>query len=90
MGGDSRLFSLTLDDTNYTIWKSRVKAYTMGKKYTIWNAIVNGFKSNFDDFTKLDKEVNVRARNILLATINSIAHSQVSSCKMAKRFGTTL
>ena len=56
----------------------------MEKKYAIWNAIVNGFKSNFDDFTKLEKEVNDRARNILLATIDSTAHHQVSNCMTAK------
>ena len=56
----------------------------MGKKYAIWNAIVNGFKSDFDNLPKLEKEVNARARNILLATIESTAHHQVSSCKTAK------
>ena len=30
----------------------------MGKKYQIWNTIVNGFKSDFDDLAKLKKEVN--------------------------------
>ena len=84
MGGDSRLFPPTLDGTNYAIWKSRVKAYTMGKMYAIWNAIFNGFKSDFDNLTEFEKEVNSRARNILLATIDSNAHHQVSSCKTAK------
>ena len=84
MGGDSRLFPLTLDGTNYAIWKSRVEAYTMGKKYAIWNAIVNGSKFNFDDFTELEKEVNARARNILLTTIDITAHHRVSSCRKTK------
>ena len=74
MGGDSRLFPPTLDGTNYT----------MGKKYAIWNAIVNGFKFDFDNLTELEKDVNARARNILLAMIDSTAHHQVSSCKTAK------
>ena len=56
----------------------------MRKKCTVWNAIVNGFKSDFNDFTELEKEVNARARNILLVTIDSMAHHQVSSCKIAK------
>ena len=84
MGGDSRLFPSTLDDTNYAIWKSRVEAYIMGKKYAIWNVIVNDFKSDFDDFTELEKEVNARARNIILATIDGTAHHQVSSCRATK------
>ena len=85
MGGDSRLFPPTLNGTNYAIWKSRFEAYTMGKKYAIWNAIVSGFKSNFNNLTKLEKEVNSRARNmILLAMIDSTTHHQVSSCKTAK------
>ena len=56
----------------------------MGKKYAIWNAIVNGFKSDFDNLIELEKEVYARARNIFLATIDSTAHHQVSSCKTAK------
>ena len=56
----------------------------MGKKYAIWNAIVNGFKFDFDDFTKLVKEVNAKARNILLTTIESTVHYQVSSCRTVK------
>ena len=57
MGGDSRIFPPTLDGTNNAIWKSRVEADTMGKKYAIYNVILNGFKSDFDDFTELEKRL---------------------------------
>ena len=45
---------------------------------------MNGFKSDFDDFTELENEVNVGARNVLLATIDSTAHHQASSCRTTK------
>ena len=45
---------------------------------------MNGFKSDFDDFIELEKEVNSKARNILLATIDSTTHHQVSSCRTTK------
>ena len=41
---------------------------------------MNGFKSDFDDFTELEEE-NAKVRNILLAIIDSMVHHQVSSCK---------
>ena len=56
----------------------------MGKKYAIWNSNVNGFKFDFDGFNELEKELNARAKNIFLATINSMAHHQVSSCRTPK------
>ena len=46
--------------------------------------IVIGFKSNFNNLTKIKKKINVGARYILLATIDSKTHHQVPSCKTAK------
>ena len=53
----------------------------------IWNAIVNGFKSDFDDFTELEKEVNARARNILLAMIDSRPIIKSRVARQQRRYG---
>ena len=56
----------------------------MGKKYAIWNAVINGFKSNFNDLNKFEKETNARSISILLATIDSMTDNHISSYKRAK------
>ena len=61
MHGDSKLFPPTPHGTNYTIKKLRIKVETIGKKYAIWNVIINGFKFNFYDLIKVENEVNARA-----------------------------
>ena len=35
MGGDIRIFPLTLDGTTYVVWKVRIEAYAMGKKHEV-------------------------------------------------------
>ena len=84
MGGDFRIFPLTLDDANYAVWKVRIEAYAMGKKHEVWSMMVNGVDKEYEKFTKEEMEFNESAKNIIFASISENLFHQVSSCSKAK------
>ena len=84
MGGDIILFPLTLDGTNFVVWKVRLEAYAMGNKHEVWSMMVNGVDKEYEKFTNKEMEFNESAKNIIFTSISDNVFHQVSSCLTAK------